>query len=160
MALKRRHHLRKSSIRELSEKLKSKFGTEAEDLIGNEVEVAETESGAKVILSDGEPTLATFDDEFIPLIPKARSLPLKRVTVDMGAVRPITDGADVMAPGIVDANDEIAQGELVGIEDERHHKLIAVGTSLVEGSSMPGREGKIIKNLHHVGDKFWELCEG
>ncbi|KXB02621.1 hypothetical protein AKJ45_01045 [candidate division MSBL1 archaeon SCGC-AAA261F19] len=159
MSAKRRYPLRDSTVREIIKELSPKFGDKIKDIFGKLVEIAELENGAEVIISDGEPILVRTEEEIFPLIPAARSLPLKRVTIDMGAVGPITDGADVMAPGVVDANEEIAPGEIVGIEDERHHKLLALGIALREGSSLPGERGKAIKNLHHVGDEFWDLLK-
>ena len=45
--------------------------------------------------------------------------PEKRwITVDMGAVKFLANGADVMAPGIVDADPEIEPEDMVWVRDE------------------------------------------
>lgn len=80
------------------------------------------------------------------------------VTVDMGAVKFVVNGADVMAPGIVEADPGIQPGDLVWIRDERNKVPLAVGEALVPGAQMPrGPKGKAVKSLHHVGDPLWEL---
>lgn len=159
MSVKRRYPLRDSAAREIIEELSPKFGEEVEDIFGELIEIAELENGAEVIVSNGEPILVRTEEEFFPLIPAARSLLLKRVTIDMGAVGSITNGADVMAPGVVDADEEITPGEIVGIEDERHHKLLALGIAIRKGPSLSGERGRVVKSLHHVGDEFWGLLE-
>lgn len=78
------------------------------------------------------------------------------VTVDMGAVRFVTNGADVMGPGIVDADPEIKAGDLVWVREERHKKPLAVGQALADGPILKTKpKGKQIKSLHFVGDRIW-----
>jgi PUA domain protein len=81
------------------------------------------------------------------------------VVVDAGAVRFVVNGADIMKPGIVSADPEIAVGDLVIVVEERHKKPLAVGRALVAGAEMKG-EGKAVKSLHHVGDAIWKGVEG
>jgi PUA domain protein len=78
------------------------------------------------------------------------------VIVDSGAVSFIVNGADVMAPGIVDADPEIAPGDPVVVAEERHRKPLAVGVALLPGSEMRG-SGKAVKSVHHVGDELWDM---
>ena len=87
-------------------------------------------------------------------------MPAKRlVVVDAGAVRFVVNGADIMKPGIVSADPEIAAGDLVVIVEERHKKPLAIGRALIPGPEMKG-EGKAVKSLHHVGDQIWKGLEG
>lgn len=80
------------------------------------------------------------------------------VTVDMGAVKFVNNGADIMAPGIVEADPAIQPGDLVWIRDERNKVPLAVGEALLPGTQMPrGPKGKAVKSLHHVGDLVWEM---
>lgn len=158
MRIKKRHPIRDSDIRDLADRLKPQFGIEIENLLEGRVETAELESGESIILVDGEPILVEKDILF-PFTSAADKLSLKRVTVDMGAVKPISDGADVMAPGIVEVEDGIEEGEIIGIEDEKNRKIIAIGETLVEEDSLKGKEGKVVRNLHYVGDKYWSILE-
>ena len=78
------------------------------------------------------------------------------VTVDMGAVPYVANGADVMAPGIVDAEPTVAPGDLVWVRDERNKRPLAVGEAILDAKAMiEGKSGKAIRSLHYVGDKLW-----
>jgi PUA-domain protein len=82
------------------------------------------------------------------------------VIVDMGAVKFVTNGADIMAPGIVDADETIAIDDAVWICDENHKKPLAVGIALKTGLEMVQlQKGKAVKMMHHVGDELWELMK-
>jgi PUA domain protein len=83
----------------------------------------------------------------------------KLVVVDAGAVRFVVNGADIMNPGIVNADPEIAPGDLVVVVEERYRKPLAVGRALIPGTEMKG-EGKAVKSMHHVGDLIWKGLEG
>ncbi|MGA1792820.1 MAG: PUA domain-containing protein [Thermoplasmatota archaeon] len=80
----------------------------------------------------------------------------KWVTVDMGAVRFLANGADVMAPGITEADPDIEKDDLVWVRDERNLRPLCVGRALMPGPEMgPADAGKAIKTLHYVGDPIW-----
>lgn len=85
---------------------------------------------------------------------------LPRITVDMGAVPHVCNGSDVMAPGIRKIEGDFVVGSLLTVVDERHGKFIAVGESLLGLEEMKAaRRGKVIKNLHYVGDKVWDAIK-
>ena len=79
------------------------------------------------------------------------------VTVDAGAISFVSDGADVMRPGIVEADADIAEGDLLTVAEETHGKTLAVGRALVDGSEMVGESGKVVESVHHVGDDLFEF---
>ena len=81
----------------------------------------------------------------------------RSVVVDMGAIKFVSEGADIMCPGIIDADQEIQKGDLVIISDEVHNKPLAIGKAIISGEEMMGEKGKAVKSLHHVGDKLWNL---
>jgi PUA domain protein len=76
----------------------------------------------------------------------------------MGAVKFVTNGADVMAPGIVDAYSGIVEGDQVWVCDERNRKPLAVGIAVMSGEQMvEGDEGVAVKLVHYVGDVVWNF---
>jgi len=77
------------------------------------------------------------------------------VTVDMGAVKFVTNGADVMGPGIVEADLAIRKGDLVWIRDERNRRPLAVGEALFPGPELVKQPGKRVRTFHWVGDRIW-----
>lgn len=84
---------------------------------------------------------------------------LKKITVDMGAVKFVVNGADVMRPGIVEIEDGIAKDEFVAVIDKNNKKPLAVGIALFSGEEMKAMtSGKVIKNIHYVGDELWKMA--
>jgi PUA domain protein len=76
----------------------------------------------------------------------------------MGAIRFVTNGADIMRPGITDADPAITEGSFVVIGDVNHGKPLAIGIALYNGADLLAMEdGKVVKNLHFVGDRIWNL---
>ncbi len=82
---------------------------------------------------------------------------MKKVTCDMGAVKFVVKGADLMRPGIVGFDAAISADEPVLIVDESHSKPISVGISLFSSKDYEEKDtGKAVKNLHYVGDSIWK----
>ncbi len=125
----------------------------------SKVEIIETDT-EDIILIDGTPMIMWIDDEPFPTLKGALEMDIKSryVTVDMGAVKFVIKGADIMSPGITDADPNIKEGDLVIIVDETHRKPLATGRSIISGPEMvENREGKAVKTIHHIGDKIWDL---
>ena len=130
------------------------------DLDGDAYELVEIEDGEfDVVLVDGEPDVLYVDDEPFLTVSGANEHPpdTRVVTVDAGAISFVSNGADVMRPGIVDADDAIDDGDLVVVAEESHGKVLAVGRALVDGDDMVGSEGKVVESVHHVGDDLYEF---
>ena len=84
----------------------------------------------------------------------------KYVVVDMGAVKFVVKGADVMTPGIVDSDKNIKPNDMVWICDEKNKKPLAVGIALISGEDMIKKEkGKAVIILHYVGDNLWDFIK-
>jgi PUA-domain protein len=157
MDVKSRHHLRSDEISELEGALAEKLGV---DLDGDSYERVEFDDvDREVVLVDGEPLVASFDGELFLTVVGANEYPPENhvVTVDSGAISFVSDGANIMRPGIVEATDDIAPGDLVIIVEENHGKALAVGRAEAAGDDMVGDSGKVVENLHHVGDELYEF---
>ncbi|WP_436345149.1 RNA-binding protein [Natronorubrum sp. FCH18a] len=157
MQVKSRHHLRSDAVSDVENTLEDQLGVSPDGDAYERVEFEETDW--EVVLIDGEPRVAYFDDEPFLTVRGANAYePDKQlVTVDAGAISFVSDGADVMRPGITEATDDIEPGNLVVIAEESHGKVLAVGRARVEGSDMVGSEGKVVDSLHHVGDDLYEF---
>ena len=152
-----RHHLRSDEIDELAASLADHLGV---DLEGEEFERVEFADVAReVVLVDGEPLVASFDGDRFLTVRGANDFPPDRhvVTVDSGAISFVSDGANVMRPGIVEATDDIEPGDLVVVVEENHEKALAVARADTHGGNMLGDSGKVVENLHHVGDDLYEF---
>jgi PUA domain protein len=156
--MKRRYWLRKDDARKLARETE-KFGIDAANLLKEGVELLELEGDKAIVLVGGKGLFVRSREGLFPTIHAVEVLRLRRVTIDMGAVPHISNGADVMGPGVVAADAEIEEGDVVAVVDERHGKSLAIGLALVPGSSMRIPKGKVIKNVHHVGDEVWRLLQ-
>ena len=157
MAYKNQHRLKKKKLEEYSKQLKEYLGDSPFDP-DDQVDIADSPDG-KVLLMKKKPVAAYFNDEIFPTIDGLLKTEADRsfVTVDMGAVRFVYNGADIMAPGIVDADKNIQEGDLVWIRDEDHKKPLAVGRAMTDGVTMiESDDGKVVKSLHHVGDGMYK----
>jgi len=113
-----------------------------------------------LILVDGKPLLFEIEGQLFPTVRGALEMELKKriVTVDKGAIRFVSNGADIMAPGVVEADSEIKEGDLVIIVEETHRKPLAIGKALMKGPQMVEADSdKAIKSIIHVGDKLWNM---
>ena len=64
-----------------------------------------------------------------------------------------------MRPGIIEIDETIAKDEVIAIIDTNNRKPIAVGVALYSGGEMKLlASGKVIKNIHYVGDKIWDTA--
>ncbi len=159
MRVKSRHHLRSDEVRDLETAVNEQLGV---TLDGSTYELVETESGPfDLVLVDGEPLAMFYEHEgerepFLTVRGANQTGPTRRVvTVDAGAVSFVSDGADVMRPGIVEADDTIDAGDLVVVAEETHGKILAVGQARVPGQEMVGDTGKVVDSVHHVGDDLY-----
>lgn len=158
MEIKSRHHLRSDRVDEIEAALSDGLGVEIE---GDTYELVELEDAEfDVVLVDGEPQVFYVDEDPFLTVRGANHHPPTRgvVTVDAGAVEFVSNGADVMRPGIVEADDAIEEGDLVIVVEESHGKALAVGRALTDGDAMVGESGKVVASIHHVGDDFYAFA--
>jgi len=99
-------------------------------------------------------------EEFIPFLTDEVLLEsFPNVIVDMGAVKFMCNGANVMRPGIKTYS-EFLKDDIVCVIEESQHKYLAVGKSLVDSSEMKEMsKGEVIKNMHYISDKYWEISK-
>lgn len=157
MKIKKRFYLKNKKIKEVKKELGN-----YQNIIPkkSQVELVKIEDYPDILLIDGKPLLMQIEGKTIPTLHSMINTDIteKYATVDMGAINFVIKGADIMSPGIVDADESIQPGETIVIIEETHHKPLAIGTSLITGKEMvENNKGKAIENLHYVGDSIWEL---
>lgn len=156
--IKRRFFLKEKDAKNFLKEMLEIFGAGLSGLGAKpKIEVAEVSPGEIFIIND-KPALIRCEGVLIPALTfegLINSLP--KVIVDMGAVPHICNGADIMAPGIVGVEGEFKEGSIIVVLDEKHKKAIAVAKALVGSWEIKRlRHGRVLKNLHYVGDEFWE----
>lgn len=158
-----RHHLRSDAVTTVEETIEELLGV---SLSGETYELVELEGSVfDLVMVDGEPLVCyyqpaeTSDRQAFLTVRGANAYSPTRhvVTVDAGAVSFVSDGADVMRPGIVSVDDDIAAGDLVVVAEESHGKALAIGEALVSSAEMTGDSGRVVSSLHHVGDDLYSL---
>jgi PUA-domain protein len=156
--IKNRHRLKEREVKELSVDIQAQFGV---DFLAGKVavDVGSVEEFTVVLVDDSIDFIRLNNKIVFTLQGLMRHQPkTKYVVIDMGAISFITKGADVMAPGITDADLMIQKDDFVWICDEKHRKPLATGMALMSGEEMKTKKpGKAIKTLQYVGDRFWML---
>lgn len=160
LRVRKRHRLREKEIKTLSEELEGRLGTSAFQP-GDAVDRAESTEYDIIFVNNIAMAIVYQGKTFLTVRGLLKYRPTKAfVTVDMGAVPYVTKGADVMGPGIVDADASVQPGDLVWVRDIKNGVPLAIGEALVSGGQMKEKSpGKAIKSIHFVADKLWKLNE-
>jgi len=152
----KRKTLSKKEIKELNAEI-SGYGFEFDKK--NAVAIEEDEKH-KIVKSDNAICFFYQDNQIIPSLKMILDgkVMLKKITVDMGAVKFVVNGADIMRPGIVGIEEGIEKDNIIVIIDVNNKKPLAIGKAMYSSEEMESiEEGKVIKSLHFIGDKIWEL---
>jgi PUA domain protein len=121
------------------------------------LKIYELEDDAAIIIGDGMVALK-IGQSYLPFLSDTETLGrFPSVTVDMGAVKFMCNGANVMRPGIRSFT-EFEKGQIVCIVEESQKKFLAVGRALVSSKEMEAlSKGVVVENLHYISDKYWEI---
>ena len=110
-----------------------------------------------VIITGNEITAIKIGDDILPFlddIPILEKFPY--VTVDMGAVKFVCKGANVMRPGVTKFSN-FESGEIVCVIEESQNKFLAVCKATISSKEAEvANKGEVIKNMHYISDDFWE----
>jgi PUA domain protein len=154
--------LKSSETKALLLKASDKLGVNFADFIESKanVEAVETSKG-EVLLVNRKPILFKVGEDVYPTLLFEEFLgKLPRVVVDMGAVRHVCNGADIMAPGIVRVEGELVKHGLVLVVDVQHGKKLALGEAQLDAESAKSvKKGVVVKNLHFVSDEMWNAIK-
>ena len=160
--IKKRHLLKKREQKAELERIESDLGLTIGLDAKAQLESGVLDDGSKILLLDGD--IVFFESEG-RLIPTLRALlggivHIPQVTVDMGAVKFVVNGADIMRPGITQVDDTVRANGIVAVVDERHNKPLAVGISKLSAIDIRATtNGKIVKSIHHINDELWDFSK-
>ncbi len=160
--IKSRHFMSSKEVKKLIEELKARFGSTLDAFMGIKPQIE------RIVLDNNEELLAINKivsfwkrgEIYVPLLKLLidRVVQLKTVVVDMGAVKFVTNGADVMRPGIRQIDPTIHMGDIVVVVDEKNARPLAVTQAMMDAPQMEGTKGgKVLKNLHTINDFLWEF---
>jgi len=145
----------KSETSELIKIVSERWGIQCPKI--KNFKVHQISDDAQIIVGK-EIKILKIDDDYLPFLSETETLKkFPNVMVDMGAIKFMCKGANLMRPGIKKFT-EFEKDNLVCIMEESHHKFLAVGKALVSSSELENMEkGEVLKNLHYISDKFWEI---
>ncbi len=157
MTYKRRYFLRKKEAKRFLREIAEKENIDIINFLNLKFEVVELTFNHFIFLINGHPSFIKSDIVFPTLINDYVLNQFSTLTVDMGAVPYICNGANVMAPGIVKVDGSFKIDDLVVILDENFSKKIALCKVLYNSIKISEKKhGKVAINLHYVNDKYWE----
>ncbi len=144
----------KSETSALLKKVSDSWGIEFPKM--KNVKVHQILNEAQIITGEGLKILK-INQDYIPFLSETEILKkFPSVEVDMGAVKFMCKGANLMRPGIKKFT-EFEKDKLVCIVEETHHKFLAIGKAMVSSLEVENMEkGEVIQNIHYISDKFWE----
>ena len=151
-----RHFLKRKQLKNINRDL-SRYYDHDFGLMKISVERASSRDW-DILIIDKMPVFFAYEGRFYLTLKGFQKYPVntKYVTVDMGAIPYLANGADIMAPGIIDADVSIAKDDIVWIRDERNLRPLSVGKSSCSGEELKARnKGKVISTIHYVGDDLW-----
>ena len=158
----RRYPLKSKEAKQILVQASDKLKVNLEDVFDSKalVEVVESDFG-ELLLINAKPLLFKVKDIVLPTLMANELLSgLPKVVVDMGAIRFVCNGADVMAPGIVRYEGTFAKNDLALVVDMKHGKLLALGEILYNSEEVKGiKQGPIVKTEHYVSDKIWNFAK-
>ncbi len=158
----RRYTLKAKEAKQILAQASRKLKLNLESLFGSKANIETVESDVgNLILINGKPTLFEAEDSVFPTLTSTEILAqLPKAVVDMGAVRFVCNGADVMARGIVRYEGTFEKGDVIVVVDVTHGKPLALGESLYNSDEARGiKQGPTIKSRHFVSDKMWNLAK-
>jgi PUA domain protein len=150
-------HLKDKESKQIIKDFTSKYPSSAESLSSVEHLEELIIEDAAVFFVDGKPWIIRTKRGLLPSLKFEAVLnTFPKVTVDMGAVSHIANGAQIMRPGIRKIEGQFAEHALIVILDEKYRKTIALGIADVNSDTMQSMtKGRVISNIHYVGDPLW-----
>jgi malignant T-cell-amplified sequence len=149
----------KQDSRDLIAEIEKLTGVKVEVPRSAQVEILEPDENTKFVVIDGRFTFVSGPGkDYLPFVGSSEAAGLfPSVSIDEGALKYIIKGADVMRPGISKYDQWGETGKLVVVREDKKGRAAAIGRTAVTSVEMADlKKGNCVKNLHHVGDKFWD----
>lgn len=120
------------------------------------LKIYELDDNSQILMGDGM-TALKVGKNYLPFLTDTQTLEkFPSVIVDMGAVKFMCNGANVMRPGIRSFS-EFEKDQIVCIVEESQRKFLAVGRALVSSKELETMsKGMVVENLHYISDTYWE----
>ncbi len=161
MLVKSRNVLSNKENKQLVVDLLNVLGEQAQTFFNkkDKLEKIKTDKGTFVV-KEKKIWLFQWKNQFFPSIHCLREskLLVHKVVVDVGAIKFVLNGADIMFPGIVYFDDVIEKGDFVVVREEKADTIIAVGISLISHKDFSKtNKGKAVRVINHLRDEIWNF---
>ncbi|MHA1257323.1 MAG: DUF1947 domain-containing protein [Promethearchaeota archaeon] len=163
MKIKQRHFIKSSEIKILKDDLLNHYDEKFVTQIFPKkarIELIQTDAGDTLYAVNNVLKLWKSKEGYIPVLTLLlkKQVEMKKIVVDKGAIRFVTNAADVMRPGITHIDPSIKKGDIVVIVDENHDRALAIGKAMLNADQMQEtKTGKVVKNLHTIQDNVWKF---
>jgi len=163
MNIKHRHFIQKSQIKELQDDILTQYNDDFVNQIFPKkarIELIQTDTGDTLYAVNNVLKLWKSKDGYIPVLTLLlnKQVKMKKIVVDKGAIRFVTNGAAVMRPGVTKIDPTIKKDDIVVIVDENHDRALAIGKSMLDAKQMDEKNsGKVVENLHTIQDDVWKF---
>ncbi len=150
--------LKKELSRQFQEEVSSSFDLNLTKK--DKVELNQTDDGEYYKINDSI-RLIKIKERLIPHLNfiKEENLGIPRVFVDRGAIKFVTNGADIMRPGITKIEENVLENKLCVVVEDLNEVPLAVGIALYDSVDMKAMDsGKVVKNIHYMSDSWWKLA--
>ena len=145
--------LRKKEVKELNEQIKQLFNLD--DFFDKKGRVGIEDN---IVIYNEEAVFFYHKKKLVPtlkLLLKNNFLP--KVTVDMGAIKFVASGADVMRPGIVET-ETFEKDDFIVVIDQNHKKPLAVCVAKLSSIDInESKNGNMLKSIHYIGDNIYQI---
>jgi len=127
-----------------------------QQLFQTHIKIKKLSNARIIITTTNNPLLFELEEKFVPTlhILQKFSILLATITVDIGAVKYMINGADLFRPGIIKW-DSFKKNDIVTIINEKGTPL-SIGITLMDGTILP-EKGKITQTIHHLQDEIWNF---
>jgi PUA-domain protein len=157
-----RYALKSSETKAFLSKATEQLGTGLGRFVDAKANIEAVGAGqAEVLIINKKPLLFRSGEKVYPtLLFEEFLVSLPKAVVDMGAVRHVCNGADIMAPGIVRFEGEFSEGGLVLVIDVKYGKRLALGEAQFNSETARNtKKGIVVKNVHYVSDEVWNAVK-
>ena len=115
-------------------------------------------SDNEIIITGSGFTAIKINDKILPHLSEVQLLEkFPHVMVDMGAIKFVCKGANVMKPGITKLS-TFDNGDIICVVEESNNKFLSVGIAKVSSDDAKiANSGIVVENLHYISDKYWEI---
>ncbi|MFH0748916.1 MAG: DUF1947 domain-containing protein [Candidatus Bathyarchaeota archaeon] len=146
-----RYRLKAREIKQILEKVSLTLANIDLDAFSRDMDVAKIGFQTEILLKNGKPVFVCANNEVFPTLLNQEVLEkLPSLTVNMGAIPHLCNGADLMAPGIVKIVGKFEAETIVVVIDEKYSKPIALVKTLYNLQDLSKKKTRQSSHKHSL----------